>query len=294
MPNSFPFPTYSGLLEPDHYKKIGSALWLFLWCVSSTTKEVERDGVNWGVVLGNKPMKVKEDIAPIFEVDEKTIRRWIKSLESNEYIRTTRTPHGLIFSVKNSKKYKNRMDKNVLSQNSERTKMSDDMESSDKNVLSRTDKNVRCNKDIISTTNTITNNLDPIDEIANRYSDLRTAQEGHPSYPNAKDYQVIAQIVAHGVPSSRTIELLEQCFKEFEERSPGKKIKAFSYCVDYILDHHESLLAKDQAKEDAKKLAKRRLPEYGDKNNKRSNIKNTPEDDSITGGQVGRIRRKNV
>ena len=289
MPDSYPFPTYSGLLEPEHYKKIGSAIWLFLWCISSTTKEVERDGVNWGIVLGNKPMKKKE-IAAVFGVNEKTVERWIKELEKHEYIKTTRAPHGLIFSLRNSKKYINKKDKNVVSGESDKTKMSVHSDSDTTFLSKRTDINVSSNKDITEInkkhTTTITK-TDPVDLIAGRFADLRSIQEGRPIFPNAKDYPVIAQIVAQGVPVSRTIELLEQCFREFGERDPHGKIKAFSYCKDYILDHHIA----QQAKEEAKILAKRRIPD-NDKKHKRS-VSSTPaKGESITGGQVGRIRRK--
>jgi len=255
VPESYPFPMYSGLLEPEHYKKIGSAIWLFLWCVSSTTKEVERDGVNWGIVLGNKPLKIKEDIAPLFDVSEKTISRWIKDLENNGYIKTTRAPHGLIFSVKKSKKFIKRTDKNVSSQDSDKTKMSILLESDQTDLSERTDKNVRCNKDITEINkNTTTKENDPIDLIAEKYIDLRTMQEGKAVYPTTKDYEAIAQIIARAVPPVQIIKLLEQCFEEYNKRNPNGSIKAFSYCEKYILDHHAAL----QAKEDAKKLAKRK------------------------------------
>src|SRR5690606_34701801 len=96
MSESHPSPVYSGLLEPQHYKKIGSAIWLFLWCVSTTTKEVERDGVTWGIVLGNKPLKLNE-LASQFGVNEQTVRRWLEALEKHEYIKVTRAPHGRFF-----------------------------------------------------------------------------------------------------------------------------------------------------------------------------------------------------
>ncbi|WP_416826272.1 hypothetical protein [Ectobacillus polymachus] len=290
MPDSYPFNTYSGLLTPDHYKKIGNAIWLFLWCISSTTAEKEKDGVVWGIVKGNQPQKYSE-LALIFGITERTLSTWAKILETNEYIRITRAPYGLIFSVKNSKRgFLKRSEENFHSLKSDRKETSDHIKRTEEIFRSRPEENFRSNKDIISTTN----NLDPVDEIANRYTDLQTIQEGHQTFPSAKAYQAIAQIVAQGVPSSRTIELLEQRFKELEEHSPGKKIKAFSYFVDYILEHHERLQAREQAKENAKKLAKRRLPEHDNKNNQRSNSKNPPKDDSITGGQVGRLRRKKV
>lgn len=240
MSESYPFPTYSGLLEPKHYKKIGNALWLFLWCISSTTKEVEREGITWGIVLGNKPLK-RKDLAEPFGVSERTVQRWLDDLEKYEYIKVTRAPYGYILTVKNSKKFKNRVDKSVQSDR-DRTKLSSPEWTE---TSSHVDKSVHSNKDItkiLNNTTTVTKKEpDSIDLIADRFAELRTAQEGRVIYPSAKDYQVIAQIVAQGVPFSQTIELLERCFKEFEEREPKGKIKAFSYCQDYILEHYKAL-----------------------------------------------------
>jgi hypothetical protein len=269
VPDSYPFNTYSGLLTPEHYKRIGNAIWLFLWCISSTTTEKEKDGIVWGIVKGNKPHKLPE-LAEIFGVNEKTIRRWIDDLENYGYIKVTRAPYGQIFTVKNSKRgYLKRVDKNVQS---------------------RSDKSVQSNKDIIksfTTTADINKLSDPIDLIAERFADLKTMQAGRPSYPNAEDYQEIAQIVVHGVSVSRTIEFLEQCFNEYHARKPNGKITSFKYCKDYILDHHKAL----QAKEEASNLAKRRISEGG--KNTKSNTRGTPQKtDTITNGHVGRIRTK--
>ncbi|MFC6546041.1 helix-turn-helix domain-containing protein [Cohnella cellulosilytica] len=111
---SYPFPMYSGLLEPGHYNKIGSAIWLFLWCVSATTAEKEKEGTVWGIVLGNKPIK-REDLASQFGVAERTVQRWIDTLEQQGYIRITRAPYGMIFTVRKSKKFVDRLDNNVQS-----------------------------------------------------------------------------------------------------------------------------------------------------------------------------------
>jgi DNA-binding transcriptional regulator YhcF (GntR family) len=295
VPDSYPFYTYSGLLTPEHYSKIGNALWLFLWCISSTTTEKEKDGIVWGIVKGNKPHKLPE-LAKIFEVNEKTVRRWIETLETNGYIKVTRAPYGLIFTVKNSKRrHLERLDKNVQSENRERTEMSTLNERLDKNVQSRTDKSVQSNKDIIksfTTTADITKSSDAIDLIAERFADLKTMQAGRQSYPNAEDYQEIAQIVVHGVSVSRTIEFLEQCFKDYQSRKPNGKITSFKYCKDYILDHHKALLAKEEAKQ----LAKNGGGESGSKNNRPSPRRATAKAnaESITGGQVGWIGRKKV
>lgn len=265
--NSYPFNTYSGLLTPKHYKRIGNAIWLFLWCISSTTAEKEKDGIVWGIVKGNKPHKLSE-LSEIFKVNEKTIRRWIDDLDHYQYIKVTRAPYGLIFTVKNSKRgFLKRMDKNVQSENSDRTKMSTLDERMDKNVQSdseRSDRNVQSNKDIISTSTTITKN-DDVDKIAERFIELRSAEEGREVYPTARDYEAIAQIVARGMPLPQTIELLEQCFHEYEERrrSPDEMIKAFSYCAKYIDDHFNVLKAREKAKQEA--AAGAAIPEPVDK-----------------------------
>ncbi|WP_054972418.1 hypothetical protein [Paenibacillus sp. A3] len=148
MPESYPFPMYSGLLEPEHYKRIGSAIWLFLWCVSSTTKDIEKDGVTWGIVLGNKPIK-REELAAQFGVAERTVQRWIDTLESEEYIKITRAPYGMIFTVRNSKKFNGRLDKNVHSppERLDKNVQSDRTEWTE--MSSHRDKNVHSNKDII-------------------------------------------------------------------------------------------------------------------------------------------------
>lgn len=151
MEESYPFPIYSGLLEPAHYNKIGTSIWLFLWCVSSITKDKEdSEGVTWGIVLGNKPIKL-EDLAEQFGVNKKTVSRWIEALEGHEYIRVKRAPYGLIFTVKHSKKYQNKKDKNVHSESIEETKMSTLSQGEETNKSTLKDKNVHSNKDIIKT-----------------------------------------------------------------------------------------------------------------------------------------------
>lgn len=296
MPESYPFTIYSGLLSPEHYKKIGSALWLFLWLISSTTNEVEKDGVTWGIVLGNKPLKLKE-MAEVFDVNEKTIRRWLDDLEKNGYINVNRAPYGLMISVRNSKKFKrermdknvhSRLDKNVHSQ-SERTNMSNPEWTEMSNLP---DKNVHSNKDItkiyINTTTVTTtkDDPDPIDIIADRYAALRTAQLGKEVYPSAKDYEAIAQIVAQGVPVSQTIEWLEQCFKDFEQRNKGGTINSFNYCSKYILDRYKTELSKEKA---------RREGDDRGKNHRTSHVRTTKQDtkpEPIFGDYVGRLPRR--
>ncbi|MEK3866353.1 hypothetical protein MHH60_23030 [Paenibacillus sp. FSL H7-0716] len=144
---SYPFPTYSGLLEPQHYKQIGTAIWLFLWCISSTTAEKEKEGTVWGIVLGNKPIRINE-LEATFEVSNRTIRSWIKTLEDYGYIRVTRAPYGLIFSVKNSKKYQNRSAVNFHSDTGDRQKVATLEDRDRQKVADHAAENCRSNKDI--------------------------------------------------------------------------------------------------------------------------------------------------
>lgn len=232
MSKSYPFPTYSGLLEPKHYKRIGSAIWLFLWFISSTTKEVEREGVAWGVVLGNKPLKLSE-LADQFDVNQKTIQRWIEVLEQHGYIRVTRAPYGLIFTVNNSKKFNgDRVDKNVQSKGSDKTKSST-LTPDDKTKMSyHLDKNVHSNKDItgdITKNNTTTTTnagdkvSDPLLELIDSFCALHNKFEYH---VKPKERKLMNQMIAGGMPVPFIIRVMN---KVYQERSKETNISSFLY-----------------------------------------------------------------
>lgn len=232
--DSYPFPIYSGLLEPEHYNKIGTAIWLFLWCISSVTKDKEDgEGVTWGIVLGNKPIKL-DDLSECFAVAKKTISRWIDTLEAHGYIRVTRAPYGLIFTVRNSKKYQKRMDKNVHSSEREETKMS-----------TLLDKNVHSNKDIIKDLITTT----PIPEFSNEFEE-DSEEDGMIGVLNAysklhgkfeyhvkpREREAMGKMVAGGMPNPFTIRTMELLLEEKRKRE-GERFKmptSFLYYVDAI------------------------------------------------------------
>ncbi|TES56166.1 transcriptional regulator [Halalkalibacterium halodurans] len=318
---SYPFTTYSGLLTAEHYRRMGNAIWLFLWCVSSTTKEVERDGEKWGIVLGNKPLKITE-LAEIFGVNEKTVRRWVKDLAEHDYIRVTRAPYGLIFSVKNSKRglssdKKARSDISVQSAK-ERTKMSEPERTETSN---HPDKNVRSNKDIteISNITTTKSNIRPpaegeesggvsfpgplrddrqgenfgaeipqtsegdaVDMLANRYLELRAS--GFNLKPD--DYASIQRTLTT-VPIKAAIKLLEACFRDYEKsKRPGSKINSFSYCEPYIIDRYNELIAREQAKKGAKGGA------YAPDRRGTAKVAGKSKTIPIGSGRVGRIGKR--
>ncbi|GAK11369.1 hypothetical protein [Geomicrobium sp. JCM 19039] len=247
---SHPFYTYTGLLTPEHYKQIGNAIWLFLWCVSSTTTEVERDGVLWGIVKGNKPHKLN-DLATLFDVSEKTVSRWIKDLEKHNYLYVKRAPYGLIFTVKNSKRgFKKRTDKNVHSLDEKRSdnNVSSDGEQTnlsgrDRTDLSkRSDTSVRCNKDelrinqlrttatnmraeesdgvptadhdgeSVSKTDEISHtSADPVRTILEKYIQLR----GTGFMESSKDFTAAQEIVGAGVKLDDALKWLQERFDTY-------------------------------------------------------------------------------
>ncbi|WP_052738061.1 MarR family transcriptional regulator [Bacillus sp. SA1-12] len=295
MSDSYPFNTYSGLLTPEHYKRIGNAIWLFLWCISSTTAEKEKDGIMWGIVLGNTPQKLP-DLAKVFGVNQKTISRWIDQLEKEGYIKITRAPYGLIFTVKNSKKFKNRSDKNVLSEmNRDQTKMSDQTELSDP---VRSDKSVRSNKDITELDITIKNNnaavniAHGIDEQTGgvpttEIVQLADADQSKGQIPgsspsayeqikekymrltgiggfdvNAKDKHSIQKLLEYNIDLDKALIWLEECFRDYKPKHQFDKINSFAYCLPIILDKH---VAEQEGTKENTPMLKRKASYYNKK-----------------------------
>jgi hypothetical protein len=96
--DSHPIPLWNGVFE--HYGRIGDALWEFLWCIDAITNE--KDGI--GLVLGGAPVKLKRIVADL-KADKETVRRHLKNLADENYIRVRRTPYGQVIEVLNSRKF---------------------------------------------------------------------------------------------------------------------------------------------------------------------------------------------
>ena len=99
----------NGLLKDGHPEKMGSAVWTFMWLLDKMTS-CDEEGM--GKILGGKPIKSTE-ISKDLNLTPRTIRRHISELEKSAYIKTLRTPYGLIFTVNKAKKiFQKRADKN--------------------------------------------------------------------------------------------------------------------------------------------------------------------------------------
>lgn len=104
---SWAFPVYSGLLTIRHKKKIGDAIWEFLWCIDKTTAEEDdtnKKGKKIGWVLGKKPVTIGE-IAKQLGDSWRTTQRHLEILRSQNYITMIRARRGMIIGVLNSKKW---------------------------------------------------------------------------------------------------------------------------------------------------------------------------------------------
>ena len=95
---SHPIPVWNGLLA--HRSRVGAAIWTFLWCLDGITQETE--GV--GLVHGGAPVKIPV-IAAALQINECTVRRDLKHLVREGYVRLRRTPYGLVIEVCNSCKF---------------------------------------------------------------------------------------------------------------------------------------------------------------------------------------------
>lgn len=114
---------------------MGSAVWEFMWCLDKITK-IDDKGMGW--VLGGKPINLK-DIST--NVDEETISRNLIKLESEGYIKKTRTPYGIVIKVLKAKK--------SFHKNVESIRNHKNVESRRKNVESN--KTIQIDKDSIDT-----------------------------------------------------------------------------------------------------------------------------------------------
>lgn len=118
---NFRVPVWTGIFE--HYGRIKDAIWLYLWYVDRTTREVTTDdGRRVGIVLGGMPIR-DSDPARSLGCSDVTTRGWRRRLAREGYILQTRAPVGYVIRVQKSKKW--RADGAVKKYRSERYKSTD-------------------------------------------------------------------------------------------------------------------------------------------------------------------------
>lgn len=137
------------LLEPKHITNMGESVWLYMWLLDKMTS-VNENGV--GKVNAGRPV-THAIVAVDLGIDERRYQRWIKKLRDSGYIKTLRTPYGLVITVcKAQKIYGKSSDKNVVSKElseSDTTKTSEQIRQKRRPVTTKTsprpDKNVVAN-----------------------------------------------------------------------------------------------------------------------------------------------------
>jgi len=86
----------NGIVDAEHIKKMGQAIWLYLWLVDHQTN-------SRGVVLGGKGLTYKE-ILP--GVSKRTVELWMRRLSVGGYIEVKHTIYSrLVISVTKAKKF---------------------------------------------------------------------------------------------------------------------------------------------------------------------------------------------
>ncbi|GAB6990881.1 hypothetical protein [Paenibacillus pini] len=251
MASNHLFPVSSGLFE--HKERLGAAIWEFLWCIDSVTKEeVDESGERWGIVLGGAPVK-HERIAKELMSSERTVQRNMALLKSQGYISTLRIPYGEIIKVRNNKKNfeAKRSAINVISKPREAPNMAGlndkngiSPDSDTPNMAQRYDNNGTCNKDFkeLITTIPITEfdeeiieepALDGMISILNAYCKLHGKFDFH---VKPKEREAMGKMVSGGMPVPFTIRTMELLLEEKRNRELErfKMPTSFLYYVDAI------------------------------------------------------------
>jgi hypothetical protein len=91
-------PVWNGLLEPPHPKKIGPALWVFLWCLDRQTDDD-------GNVLHGRAVMYKE-ISEGMGCRVQTVGDHMRRLAKHEYLALQKTKKGTIIRVRKPKKWR--------------------------------------------------------------------------------------------------------------------------------------------------------------------------------------------
>lgn len=133
----------NGLLKDGHRQRMGAAVWEFMWLLDKMTDKID------GKVLGGKPVQLKE-ISDNLASHEDTVCKNISKLRKEGYIKTRRTPYGMVVWVQKPKKFFQK-DKERVGESS----VSDDRESAETPIVRESAKTPITNKDSTAKDRTI-------------------------------------------------------------------------------------------------------------------------------------------
>jgi hypothetical protein len=108
MSETFVIPVSNGILTPEHCQNIGPAVWVFLWMLDRTTKEVANsEGHLEGLVLGGLQVRSSK-IADDLGIATRTVHEHIDRLCQRGYLRKIDCGDGLPagYAVQKSKKWR--------------------------------------------------------------------------------------------------------------------------------------------------------------------------------------------
>ncbi|HYF94459.1 MAG TPA: hypothetical protein VD969_19745 [Symbiobacteriaceae bacterium] len=104
MPD-FPVGIRNGLISGEHRRRMGMAIWEFMWLVDHVTEEYQTaDGEIRGRVLGGTVVKA-DRIAEEMGISENTAQDSLKKLRLAGYIDYRKAAYGYRIEVRNSKKW---------------------------------------------------------------------------------------------------------------------------------------------------------------------------------------------
>lgn len=98
--NGFYIQISNGLITDRHRKRMGSAVWEFMWLLDKITKI---DDYGNGYVLGGKAINL-EDISKDLGTHSSSVSENLSKLEKEDYIERTHTPYGISIKLKKAKK----------------------------------------------------------------------------------------------------------------------------------------------------------------------------------------------
>ncbi|MEK4565216.1 hypothetical protein MKX54_11130 [Alkalihalobacillus sp. FSL R5-0424] len=262
MENTF-FRVHSGLMTPEHHKRIGKALWVFLWIIDRTTDE-SKDGLGSGAVLYGNPVPYRI-IHDELGIPIPTIKAHCDALKKEGYITVKSTPRGNIIHVMKSKKWdKSYSDhsKNGMNRSENETKHSEngthDNEDRSENETKHSKNGTEHSKNDPSILKDNINNNLKDKEIKEKEQKEKAAASDSLSYESLKqeilnefvrlrgvgfhtspaDSTAADEIVQSGISLSDATQYMQECFNQYQPKHKRDRINTLSYCVGYVLDRH--------------------------------------------------------